>query len=86
MKFCFGDIVVVEEDLIGVVVKSFVKGITLVNEKGEEQESMPYHLVYVRSYNDIRKYTEDEMERYMVRHKYLNDEEKQYQENAIKGV
>ena len=66
--------------------KSFAKGITLVNEKGEEQESMPYHLVYVRSYNDIRKYTEDEMERYMVRHKYLSKEEMEYQSNAVNGL
>jgi hypothetical protein len=38
MKFCFGDIVVVEENLIGVVVKSW--------EDGE-------HDIYVREYNGI---------------------------------
>lgn len=86
MQFCFGDIVVVEQTLIGVVVKSFGKGITFVNEKGEKQESIPYHLVYVRQYNDIRRYTEDEMQRYMVRHKYLDEQELEWQQNAINGV
>jgi hypothetical protein len=70
MKFCFGDIVVVEENLIGVVVKSW--------EDGE-------HDIYVREYNGIRGYKEDEIQRYMVRHKYLNDEELEYQRNAIES-
>lgn len=70
MKFCFGDIVVVEEGLIGVIVKSWT------NRSYE---------VYVRSYNYIKTYREIEIERYMVRHKYLSEEELQYQKNAIKG-
>lgn len=44
----------------------------------------PSYDVYVRSYNAIVNYTEDEVERYMVRHKYLNDEEIEYQREARK--
>ena len=67
MKFCFGDIVVVEDGLIGVIVKSWESG---------------NYDVYVRSFNGIVGYSENKIERYMVRHKYLNDEEKEYQYNA----
>jgi hypothetical protein len=72
MKLCFGDIVVVDQDQIGVVVKSWV-----VDSRNN------YHDVYVRSYNAIRNYKESDIERYMVRHKYLNEEELEYQSNAI---
>ena len=70
MKFCFGDIVVVDDIQIGVIVKCWEDGICDV---------------YVRSYNGIKNYHEDEIQRYMVRHKYLNDEEVEYQYNAING-
>ena len=73
MNFCFGDIVVVEGNLIGVVVKSWV---------GEHDVS---HDVYVRMFNAIREYKESQMQRYMVRHKYLDDEEMEYQNNAVNG-
>ena len=72
MKFCFGDIVVVENNLIGVVVKSWIRN----------NNSLEYE-VYVRNYNSIETYSEDKIERYMVRHKELNDEEKYYQNEAI---
>lgn len=72
MKFCFGDIVVIEDNLIGVVVKDLC---SLDNEISHE--------VYVRYFNEIRTYKEYQMERYMVRHKYLSDEEIMYQDNAI---
>ena len=72
MKFCFGDIVVVEGNLIGVVVKSWA---------GREIT----HEVYVREFNAIREYKEADMERYMVRHKYLDEDEMYYQKNAING-
>ena len=75
MKFCFGDIVVVEENLIGVVVKSWART--------EQRET--HHYVYVRSHNRIYDYNESDMQRYMVRHKYLNDEELEWQANAIKS-
>lgn len=71
MKFCFGDIVVVEKELIGVIVKSWVRN----------NESV-YHEVYVRNYNDIKEYDESEIQRYMVRHKELNEEELYYQQEA----
>lgn len=76
MKFCFGDIVVVDGGLIGVVVKSWC---------GSLQGKPPCHEVYVRMYNAIKEYPEGEMERYMVRHKYLDDEELEWQRNAIDG-
>lgn len=75
MKFCFGDIVVVEENLIGVVVKSWV-----TYSKGNKIKNYD---VYVRMKNNIVNYKEEEMERYMVRHKYLNEEELEYQHDTI---
>ncbi len=74
MKFCFGDIVVVEEFLIGVVVKCW----------RDEQSGTNNYDVYVRSYNEIQNYHENKIERYMVRHKELNAEELLYQQQALK--
>ena len=74
MKFCFGDIVVVEGAYIGVIVKSWIS-----SQKGV------IHEVYVRSYGNIVEYKEADIQRYMVRHKYLNEEELEYQANAING-
>ena len=65
--FLFGDIVVVDVDQIGVVVK------TWENNKGYTYE------VYVRSYNKINTYEEREIDRYRVRHKYLDEEELMWQ-------
>lgn len=78
MKFCFGDIVVVEENLIGVVVKSWI-----TYSKGEKIRNYD---VYVRMKNAIQNYREEEIERYMVRHKYLSDEEIEYQRDTILGI
>ncbi len=64
---------VVEKDLIGVVVKSWGK-----SSKGNP----PYHKVYVRNHREILDYTEDEMERYLVRHKELSEEELAWQLEA----
>lgn len=78
MKFCFGDIVVVEGNLIGVVVKSWVtysKGKKVLN-----------YDVYVRMKNAIQNYREEEIQRYMVRHKYLNEEELEYQRDTVLGI
>lgn len=75
MKFCFGDIVVVDENQIGVIVKCWCS-----NTLGNTYD------VYVRSYNGIKDYPENAIHRYMVRHKYLNDEEMEYQHNAITGM
>ena len=82
MKFCFGDMVVVEENLIGVVVKSFNPSTTSYMGKYTYNEAN--HDVYVREYNDIKNYKESEMQRYMVRHKYLDEQELEWQSNAIK--
>lgn len=71
MKFCFGDIVVVEGNLIGVIVKSWVRNNTEI-----------IYEVYVRSYSEIKEYKEVDIQRYMVRHKELSDEELDYQEEA----
>ena len=68
MKFLFGDIVVVEKSLIGVIVKSWES-----NKRGK------YYEVYVRNYNKIVEYDEKDIERYKVRHKELNQEEMYYQ-------
>ena len=65
--FLFGDIVVVEEHQIGVILK------TWENSKGFHYE------VYVRNYTGILEYAEEQIERYRVRHKYLNEEEMMWQ-------
>ena len=65
--FLFGDIVVVDENEIGVIVK------TWENVKGFTYE------VYVRSYNAIFEYDENKIDRYIVRHKYLSEEELEWQ-------
>ncbi len=76
MKYTFGDIVVVEGENIGVVVKFWLAS------EGKVDGEVSYD-VYVRMYNNISTYQESEIERYLVRHKYLSDEEKQYQHNAV---
>lgn len=68
MKFLFGDIVVVDGNLIGVVVKSW-----------KSPNRCNYYEVYVRSYNRVNAYDERDIERYKVRHKELNEEEMYYQ-------
>jgi uncharacterized protein YraI len=63
-KFLFGDIVVVEGNLIGVIVKTWYS------------YTRSYHYeVYVRNWNIIKDYNESDIDRYRVRHKELNDEE-----------
>ncbi len=78
MKFFFGDIVVVDGENIGVIVKSWI---SMLGNK----ERFNYE-VYVRMYNSIKEYPESKIERYGVRHKYLSDEEKEYQYNAVNGI
>lgn len=71
LELLFGDIVVVEEDMIGVVVKSWQSSV---------RETVPPHYeVYVRMYNEIREYPGHEVKRYRVHHKYLDEEELGYQ-------
>lgn len=75
-KFTFGDIVVVDGENIGVVVKSWIGVRNAENN----------HDVYVRMANTIINYKASEMERYLVRHKFLSDEEKDYQYNALNDL
>ena len=77
MKYCFGDIVIVDGNLIGVVVKSWERSLM-----GKPES----HEVYVRAYNGIRTYPESEIRRYMVRHKFLDEQELDWQTNADGGL
>lgn len=74
MKYTFGDIVIVEENLIGVVVKSWKASLL--------GKTPLHHEVYVRNFNAIKEYKENQMRRYMVRHKELDDNEMFYQEQC----
>lgn len=67
--FLFGDIVVVENNLIGVILKTWVN---------DAKQEIKYE-VYVRSENCIDEFLESEIERYRVRHKELDETELNYQ-------
>lgn len=67
-KFLFGDIVVVDESSIGVIVKTW-----------KRSDGTFYYEVYVRLANRIIEYEENDIERYRIRHKYLSEEELVYQ-------
>ena len=67
-KFLFGDIVVVDNYSIGVIVKTWQKA-----TGGFSYE------VYVRLANKIIEYDEEKIERYRVRNKYLSEEEIEWQ-------
>ena len=71
----FGDIVIVEDNLIGVVVKVWIN---------KENSSIMYE-VYVRNHNGIKLYNADEVRRYLVRHKELDETELSYQD-ACEGL
>ena len=71
MKFLFGDIVVINKNQIGVIVKTWDKLSINIYE----------YEVYNRITNQIETYLEKDIERYRVRHKYLNEEEMEYQWN-----
>ena len=73
MKFCFGDIVVVNGDEIGVIVKCWQKSL-----KGME----PEYEVYCRMSDAVALLPESKIQRYMVRHKYLDEEELRWQANS----
>lgn len=79
MKFCFGDIVVVRENLIGVVVKAWIR---YAHDGGTTHE----YEVYVRMTRQIEQFREDEIQRYMVRHKELDEDEMEWQRNAVRGI
>jgi hypothetical protein len=69
MKFLFGDIVVINRNQIGVVVKIWRKSALNTFE----------YEIYNRMISCIETYLEKDIERYSVRHKYLNEEEIGYQ-------
>jgi hypothetical protein len=69
-KFLFGDIVVINENQIGVVLKTW--DMMDVIRKFEYE-------IYNRMTSEVESYFEDDIERYRVRHKYLNEEEMDYQ-------
>ena len=75
-KFLFGDIVVVDDGLIGVIVKTW---------ENIDTKTL-YYSVYVRQTNSIINYNEKRIERYAIRHKYLNDEELKYQKEYEQRV
>lgn len=68
-QFLFGDIVVINDSHIGVIVKTWEK---------PDSDEFEYE-VYNRMTSEIEMHDEEAMERYRVRHKYLNEEEMQYQ-------
>jgi len=69
-RFLFGDIVVVNKSDIGVICKAWEKS----NGKYEYE-------VYVRLANSIIIFAEEDIDRYRVRHKYLSEEEMEWQWN-----
>lgn len=69
MKFLFGDIVVINVNQIGVIVKAWQKSSLNTYE----------YEIYNRMTSQIESYLEKDVERYKVRHKYLNEEELEYQ-------
>jgi len=68
-KFLFGDIVVINESQVGVILKTWNRQI---NRRFEYD-------IYNRMTSNIESYFEDDIERYRVRHKFLNEEELCYQ-------
>lgn len=64
-KFQFSNVVVVDEDFIGVILKTW-----------EDKEGYNYD-IYVRSFNEIKNYQESEI-KHFVYSKELSEEEKEY--------
>ena len=79
MKFCFGDIVVVRGNLIGVVVKSWIR-------YAHDGKTSHEYEVYVRTSREIEEFREDDIQRYMVRHMELDKQEMEWQRNAMEGM
>ena len=70
-KFLFGDIIVVRDIEVGVILKTWDK-----NMLGHFE-----YEIYNRITSKVELCAECDVERYRVRHKYLNDEEIYYQSN-----
>ena len=69
-KFIFGDIIVINEIQIGVILKTWDKNMSGIFE----------YEIYNRITSEIESYLEKDVERYRVRHKYLNEEDLEYQD------
>jgi hypothetical protein len=65
-RYQFGNVVVVENDFIGVIVKSW-----------DCSDGTFSHEVYVRAYNKIKEYQESEIKHYIYS-KELSEEEKDF--------
>lgn len=73
-KYLFGDIVVIDNTNIGVIVKTW-------NRKTTQLAWGFSYEVYKRMTNSIQEYREKEIKRYRVRHKYLDENELKWQNN-----
>lgn len=73
-QLAFGDIVVVETDQIGVIVKIWRK---------DNHDNPPKYEVYVRNHRAVREYYEPDVDRYLVRHKELDEDEIEWQYNGV---
>lgn len=71
-QYLFGDIVVVEKNLIGVIVKVWIRS-------NSGNLSIIYE-VYVRNHRGVKEYLEQEVKRYRTRHKELDKRELEWQE------
>lgn len=73
-QLAFGDIVVVETDQMGVIVKCWGR---------DNHDNPPKYEVYVRDYRTIKEYYEPDVDRYLVRHKELDENEVEWQYNGV---
>lgn len=68
-KFLFGDTVVVHGQTIGIILKTW----------HNMRHDTYYYKVYNRMTDEIQEIQEYDIERYRVRHKYLSEEELEWQ-------
>ena len=76
MKYCRGDRVVIEGNLLGTIVEEWI-------HQSQDGSTKPFYKVYVDYFREIREYDEEFMNRCLIRHKYLSGEELVWQDNAI---
>jgi len=67
-KFLFGDIVVINHNHVGVILKTWK-----TNNKFDYD-------IFDRMTSQIENHEEDDIDRYRVRHKYLDEDELSYQD------
>lgn len=68
-KFLFGDIVVINKNEIGVILKTWRKSSSITYD----------YEIYNRMTEKIELHSENNIERYRVRHKYLDEIEMEFQ-------